>query len=439
MRWHVVCRIGEEDAFLPALEESDEHTLVLQFSGGTTDKRVRESAVAEIEQRYDSTLSGAIQDFLYAAIGSYLGDLYIPRRTAADRWSRNFTLHLPVFRYSEWGQAADSLAAALSFLTGDLWTISVRRRSQVEPEAVPTTHPDQPRIACLLSGGADSLVGAINLLSTGEVVAFVSQHGGGLTPKFQNDTFQKLCERYTNQCQENQFYVVGPQLTNDRENTMRSRSILFLGLGLAVASALGNDVPLVVPENGLISLNIPLTRTRSGSSSTRTTHPHFIAGVRQVLRELGVGNTIEMPYRHTTKGEMLANVKDIEALKTILPVTMSCSHPEASRWERSTPGTHCGYCVPCLIRRAAVASASIEDVDVHYSYDVRETPPEAGSLKSRDLLAVLIALEREAQTGRPSKFRVLEAGPLPPEEFLEFSCVYKRGMAELKSFLNNDR
>jgi 7-cyano-7-deazaguanine synthase in queuosine biosynthesis len=411
---------------------------VLHFSGGATDEQVRESAVAVIEEEYDAKLSGAVQDFLYAAMGSYLADIYIPRRTAEDRWSRDFTLYLPVFRYSEWELATDSFAAALNFLTGDRWTISVRRRSQEEPHAAPTMYADQPRIACLLSGGVDSLVGAINLLSRGETVAFVSQHGGGLTPKFQNETFQKLRERYTELCHENQFYVVGPQLNDDRENTMRSRSILFLGLGVAVASALGSDVPLVVPENGLISLNIPLTRTRAGSSSTRTTHPHFIAGVRQVLRELGVSNNIELPYRHNTKGEMLAYAEDQNTLRTILRFTMSCSHPEASRWERTTPGIHCGYCFPCLIRRAAVSAANLEEADVRYTYDVRVNPPEEDSEKHRDLRAVQMALRRDEQADRPSTFRVLEAGPLPPEELSEFAKVYERGMAELKAFLDGN-
>jgi len=437
MKWNIICRIGEEDAFLPSVDESVERCLVLHFSGGARNEMVRESVVASIEKRYEATLSGSVQDLLYASMGAYLADLCIPRRTAEDRWAREFTLHLPVFEQSRWRKASNSLAEALKFLTGDDWAISVRVRSGETPRAITPTEPELPEIVCLLSGGLDSLVGAIDLLSDGDVVAFVSHHGGGMTPKFQNDTFGALQSRFENQCFENQFYVVGPQLGNDGENSMRSRSILFLGLGVAVACALGDEVPVVVPENGLISLNVPLTKTRVGSSSTRTTHPHFIAGVRQVLSDLRISNDILMPYRHMTKGEMLVNIGDSVALETILALTMSCSHPEVARWDGATPGTHCGYCFPCLIRRAAVTLADLEDADAPYTIDVRRSEPTGK--RASDLRAVKMALTRDDLTKVPKFFRVLEAGPLPPKEISEFADVYERGMSELATFLNRGR
>ncbi|MCH8146078.1 MAG: hypothetical protein IIA55_15310 [Gemmatimonadetes bacterium] len=433
MKWHIVCRIGEEDTFLPEVEEAVERCLVLHFSGGATNERIRESVIATIEERYEATLSGSVQDFLYASMGAYIADLCIPRRTAEDRWSRVLTLHLPVFVQSRWRSASRSFAAALEFLTGDDWTISVRERCGDRPEPSAPTDSELPRTVSLLSGGLDSLVGAIDLLSTGDAIAFVSHHGGGLTPKFQNDTFGALRVRYGDQCCENQFYVVGPQLGGDGENSMRSRSILFLGLGVAVANALGKSVPVVVPENGLISLNIPLTRTRSGSSSTRTTHPHFIARLRQTLIDLGLSNAIEMPYRHLTKGEMLANAADHDALESMLPLTMSCSHPEVARWKGGTPGMHCGYCFPCLIRRAAVTAAGLEEADAPYTFDVRHRAPTG--TRASDLRAVKIALARDEESGSPNSFRVLEAGPLPSDEILEFVGVYERGMSELVAFL----
>ncbi len=215
---------------------------------------------------------------------------------------------------------------------------------------------------------------------------------------------------------------------------MRSRSVLFLALGVAVASVLGDDAPLVVPENGLISLNIPLTGTRVGSSSTRTTHPHFIAGMRDVLSMLGIPVVIELPYRHATKGEMLKGVADEVALQAMLPLTMSCSHPEVSRWEGATPGTHCGYCFPCLIRRAAVTAAGLEAHDAQYTHDVRTDTP--GGKKGRDLRALKMALHRLRESNAPPILHALEGGPLPQEEFPGFAEVYARGMSELDSFVH---
>lgn len=434
MKWHVVCRIGEADTFLPEVEESTDRCLVLHFCGGATNQRVRENVVATIEERYQATLSAQVHDFLHACMGAYLADLCIPRCTAGDRWSRDLTLHLPVFERSRWWNAGRSLRPVLEFLTGDHWAFSFRDRSPQAPDRACAEGTDLPARVCLLSGGLDSLVGAIDLLNDGGAVAFVSHHGGGMTPKFQNDVFQGLRTRYAGQSVENQFFVVGPQLGDGGEDTMRSRSILFLGLGIAVACALGDDVPLVVPENGLISLNVPLTGTRVGSSSTRTTHPHFITGVRRVLSQLAIPNEIRLPYRHVTKGEMLAQAADQGTLKSLLALTMSCSHPEVSRWQGATPGTHCGYCLPCLVRRAAVAAAGLEDADAEYTHSVREEA--LTGKRGSDLRAVKMALLRDKQSHTSNILRVLKAGPLPPEEVSAYADVYARGMAELDAFLH---
>jgi 7-cyano-7-deazaguanine synthase in queuosine biosynthesis len=295
------------------------------------------------------------------------------------------------------------------------------------------TDSDLPNTVCLLSGGLDSLIGGIDLLNDRNSVAFVSHHGGGMTSMFQSNTFGALHTHYANRCSHHQFYVVGPTLGNDTEKTMRSRSILFLGLGLAIASILGDHVPVIVPENGLISLNVPLTGSRVGSSSTRTTHPHFISSVQRVLNDLGISNNIELPYRHMTKGEMLANVSNRGVLESTLGFTMSCAHPEVARWDGSTPGIHCGYCLPCLVRRAAVSAAGFEGADAPYMFDARHSITHG---RVSDLRAVKMALARNEQSEASKMFRVLEAGPLPPYEVAEFVGVYERGMSELNTYLN---
>ncbi|MHC5720555.1 MAG: hypothetical protein ACYTX0_53180, partial [Nostoc sp.] len=123
-----------------------------------------------------------------------------------------------------------------------------------------------------------------------------------------------------------------------------------------VANLFPGQKPLVVAENGLISLNVPLTHSRIGSLSTRTTHPHFLSLYQKILSSLGLVTSIELPYKFFTKGEMLANVKNKEVLESTANLSMSCSHPEAGRFRQGSPSHHCGYCVPCIIRRAALAS-----------------------------------------------------------------------------------
>ena len=60
---------------------------------------------------------------------------------------------------------------------------------------------------------------------------------------------------------------------------MRTRSLNFLAFAIVSAYALQEfvqeEIDVFVPENGVISINAPLTVRRVGTLSTRTTHPYF--------------------------------------------------------------------------------------------------------------------------------------------------------------------
>ena len=113
---------------------------------------------------------------------------------------------------------------------------------------------------------------------------------------------------------------------------------------------------------------------------------------------------------------------------------MSCSHPEAGRFNGRPEGNHCGYCVPCLIRRASMAAAGLADAPP--DIDVLTSPPNISSDKGEDLRAFLMALERFAEAPpHESLFRALATGWLPPEDAGEYAAVYSRGMEELGRFL----
>jgi hypothetical protein len=215
---------------------------------------------------------------------------------------------------------------------------------------------------------------------------------------------------------------------------MRSRSILFLSLGTFVASLFSDRVPLVVAENGLISLNVPLTSARLGSLSTRTTHPHFITLYRKLLDSICLFNPVELPYRFQTKGEMFEQVRNPEVLKKLVPVTMSCSHPESGRYLGKQPGNHCGYCVPCVIRRSSLAAVGLDNDN--YNIDILTEEPAYDTDRGRDFRAFQMAVERHrASDSKVSLFDVLESGPLPPDDIKEYVAMYSRGMDEVSRFL----
>lgn len=137
-----------------------------------------------------------------------------------------------------------------------------------------------------------------------------------------------------------------------KEDTTRSRSFMFFSHAIVYAIAMGKEIELIIPENGLISLNIPLAYTRTGTSSTRTTHPHYMKMLQKLIVELGLQVKIKNPFQFKTKGEMILECKDRVFLQEVLDKTMSCSHPDVGRQQGMKTTMHCGDCLPCTIRRA---------------------------------------------------------------------------------------
>jgi len=437
MKWHVVARVGKADDYAPA-GPFDVSPLFVPFQSPGAPHPMRERVLAGIRDTCGRLPGSGAVDVLHLAMAVYAADMLIPRSTASDRWTREFVLHLPVTDRAAWESARDILERGISFLTGDCWSLCLREEPadhEVEPTTAESLDVGGVDAVVLCSGGLDSLAGAITRATGGERIALVGHYGGGSTPKFQHDVMDALCAAPGIDLKRHSFHVLPPQMSGEGEDTMRSRSLLFLGLGLAVADAYGAGVPVVVPENGLIGLNVPLTGPRMGSASTRTTHPHFISCVSAALGTIGVSHEIVLPYRFKTKGEMLLEA-DSDLLRKIMPLSMSCSHPEQSRWEGESPGQHCGYCLPCMIRRAAVVHAGLSDFDAPYTHDAANGTDSLTGAKGRDGRAVRMALERLRRQGTTRDvFAVLDTGPLPTEDVRSYASVYRRGMQELAAFL----
>jgi hypothetical protein len=87
--------------------------------------------------------------------------------------------------------------------------------------------------------------------------------------------------------------------------------------------------------------------------TTRTTHPHFLDGLLAFWRQVGILQELKNPYQDLTKGEMLAQCRSLSLLKKLAPLSISCARPVVGRWQGESVGS-CGYCYPCLVRRAAL-------------------------------------------------------------------------------------
>jgi hypothetical protein len=178
----------------------------------------------------------------------------------------------------------------------------------------------------------------------------------------------------------------GPELT------LRSRSLLYLALGLTAVTAFLGELPLFIPENGWIALNPPLTLNRLGAYSTRTTHPYFLKGLMVFWRQVGIQQELKNPYQDLTKGEMLAQCRNQSLLQKLAPLSISCARPVAGRWQKESGGA-CGYCYPCLVRRAALHRLGW-DRGQDYRVDVlASTEFLRHRVKGRNLRALCLALK----------------------------------------------
>ena len=284
MNWKVITLVGPNDDYQPVLDATTPRlTVALRRPGDV--HSLGPDPIAAIVAATGAQPSEAAADLTSVAMAAYAADLRIPRSLAEDSWTRDITLLVPVVDSSRWDGVRQRLEAFLGFLTGDRWQIEFRERAPLEqpkPPKKPKVVFETGTTACLFSGGLDSLVGVLDLLSTGAPLALVGHHGAGVTNPVQQNVLAGLRRTFSPLMREFMFYVQPPKDHTAGETSMRSRSVLFLALGIAVASLAGAGARLVVAENGLISLNVPLTNARIGSSSSRTTHPHVMAALRDI-------------------------------------------------------------------------------------------------------------------------------------------------------------
>jgi 7-cyano-7-deazaguanine synthase in queuosine biosynthesis len=332
-------------------------------------------------------------DLVRVALGVLAADRSALREGGGSSWNaREFDLTVPVADVPVWTSRADQLARLVGSLSGDHWTFQF---SPAPPagETAPTIEEQRHDRTVLLSGGADSAAGALLSaveLGAGHSQALVSHYSSTAISPVQRDLAAAVAELVPGICQmHHQFHLHRRSRRLDgtsfrSESSTRSRSLLFLALGLAVAERA--DSPLWIAENGFASLNPSLGPDRRGSLSTLTTHPSFLRDLADLVQDVGGHGLIENPFEGLTKGEMFRRVADavsLDASSTYLSATDSCSHTDA-RYSGAPVGASCGVCFGCLVRRAAFTASGIPDKT---TYLVNDTSGQFGDfVKQKSIL-----------------------------------------------------
>ncbi len=366
-------------------------------------------------------------DLLSIALAVVATDMSVSRSDSPDGWTRILDLQVAVSDPDFWTSQAEVLTEQLRFLTTDVWTVTFCEGAPPGVTAKRRTRHRQDSVA-LLSGGLDSLIGAIDIVGThGKNPYAVSQIARG--DKAKQHTFASAIGGGLTHLQINH----NARYQGDSEDSQRARSIVFLAYGVLVATALapyhdGGEVTLYVCENGFISLNPPLTGSRLGSLSTRTTHPFFFGLFQQLIAAAGIRVRLTNPYQFRTKGEMLRECSDQALLRQHASLSTSCGRYLRHGYK------HCGRCLPCLIRRAAFHASDIPD-RTQYVYEdlAQDDSDHARHDDVRSAAMAVAAVEMEGVSNWAGL--ALSTALLGNEE--PYPGVVSRGISELGSFLNS--
>lgn len=444
--------INKEDSSIPEDEWKDSFV----FSVNRDTYSTIYTSVSKLWYGMDQIeIKDIYEDLFIIGLCIFAIDKRVSRRQFLDCWTRQLDVSIPVLKLSEWEDCKEDWNKILGFLTGDIWNITFRqsdkkysRHKNSNKKHIDVSACD---CVCLFSGGLDSYCGAVHLLENGKSPCLV---GHNEYPKLRIKqekfaaTFQQL---YPNQKVQFLGFTANSRAPKDingnplkkSENTSRGRSLLFLCTAISIAGILGVDTPVYIPENGFIGLNIPLTDSRKGTCSTRTTHPYFIREFSKLLKKVNIKNPIYNFYAFMTKKEVVEDVRNTDAFNEHYEETISCSHPCQARWNRNGNNEYpinCGYCYPCLIRRSSLQKIRFKKEKYSFDQEFGDFLVDySRSDKSSDLRAVINSIyQYKNSTDDEIRRKIRLAGKLSKEDVDNFLLVYKETMGDLESMFDAD-
>jgi 7-cyano-7-deazaguanine synthase in queuosine biosynthesis len=290
-------------------------------------------------------------------------------------------------------------------------------------------------VVVLLSGGLDSAACALDLASRGDqrmylLSFYLDRHDGpqqAVLREVRHFVGASVRHGWAN-----------PKVRKSRENSKRSKSsedsnrsrgLLFATAGVLVAAASGVTT-VQMPENGQMAINPSLTPARPAACSTKSVHPWVLWQLNRLIEAIGGDVQVVNPFLYLTKGEVCGIAYD--ALRRgngsdadgVLAATISCGNRSVNRPRHN----HCGYCFPCLVRRAGLRAALGTDPTT-YATALQDLTKR----RRKDLDDLLWWLETPFTTRD-----LLAEAPLPPDvdvdRLMHMLC---RGREELRAMLDH--
>lgn len=296
------------------------------------------------------------------------------RQNWGEAWSRNLTFTIPVRDLEFWqrDQVHDALCQALGFVSDDVYRFAFVQAQRATPleDYLPLAENAQDVFPAdevmLLSGGTDSLAGAVETLATTDRhLVLVSHRSSPKTRAFMRDLASELQRRYPQRVYAIPVYAGRTGVGEAREQTQRSRSFFYAALGFVIAQMFGAE-RLRFWDNGVVSANLPINNAIVGTLATRTTHPYTLRLFRTFLSLVADAPVdLDNPAIWRTRTEMLTGLAEHGAAD-LIGRSVSCSNVH----HMAKPASHCGVCSQCLDRRFSVLAAGLAERDPANRYEV---------------------------------------------------------------------
>jgi hypothetical protein len=402
----------------------------------------------------NDTSSVAFDLFFISTLVYGIDNLLDRYKYSIDAWAREIEVCFPVNNLQTWLDNQNHLEEILTFLTGDYWSISFVQLNDVNLfkdkarrwQSTMTSYDlSEYSFVSLFSGGLDSLIGIIDGLHNlgvnekGLLVSHFDSTSPGansdqkkIESSFSSNVFTRNKYKWLQSIVSlNNHDTIGNEIS--KEPSFRSRSLLFIGIGVFCVEHLPNCRILTIPENGTISLNYPLTPSRTSTLSTRTTHPFYLAELQKFLLNIGLTTKLFNPYSYLTKGELVESCQNFALLRESYILSVSCGkRGRKMHWDNKIGTSHCGICMPCIYRRAALHKKGL-DTQL-YGIDIFNTIDS--NYKKHDFPALFDFLKSNL-TNEQIKRTLIVAGSIDFSQLDVAASLVEKVRTEIKQWISD--
>jgi len=320
-----------------------------------------EFSTASLESYFFAKWEPIAYDALLVAAAVEFADR--TRRRPSFTWRREFEVVVPVHDPDRWNDArvTDSLTAALSFLTGDVWRFEFQSRKKPA---------DQPRQSKLnLPSNVEAVLPFSNGLDSKAVAGLMSRQMGDRLVRIRLGS--KLRSKEVLTAGREPFTSVPYQVTCGRlpfvESSARSRGFKFAVIS-GLAAYLSGASQIILPESGQGSIGPALVPVGQAYEDFRG-HPLFTARMETFLAAtLGHRVQFAFPRLWSTKAETLKAFINEFGRDDSWADTWSC-------WQQSRQVSvdhkkrQCGICAACMLRRLSIHAAGAQEPKEHYVWE----------------------------------------------------------------------